>query len=64
MLAHYFCSYYAWLLFQWYKWQITGEQNYMSTEELWLQYIQESSEKKKIDSHHFLDTAKIHHLPL
>jgi len=36
----------------------------MSTEELGFQYIQESSEKKKIASHHFLETAKIHHLPL
>ncbi len=64
LLAHYFCSYYAWLLFQWYKWQIIGEQNYMTTEELWLQYIQESSEKKQITSHHFLETAKIYQLPL
>lgn len=47
LLAHYHCVYYGWLLFQWYKWQIAGDQDPPSTEDLWMQYIQEKREQEK-----------------
>ncbi|NVM53137.1 MAG: transposase [Candidatus Helarchaeota archaeon] len=64
LIAHYLCSYYGWLLFQWYKWQIAADQDYTSTEELWMQYIQERRRQEKGNLQFFLGKPKIPRRPL
>ncbi|MHA1130385.1 MAG: transposase [Candidatus Helarchaeota archaeon] len=47
LLAHYLCSYFGWLLFQWYKWQIVANQDCTSTEKLWMQITVGKKETKE-----------------
>lgn len=59
LIAHYLCSYFGWLLFQWYKWQIVANQDCTSTEKLWMQYIQERRKQEKDTLSVFLDNSNM-----